>query len=650
MKIIFFLVAVMFFSNTVSAQMPIDTDLKLMPYKNTGEIEKGLEFIPFNINTNIYYSIISKHSGLPLNIRGQSMLAGKDLYQDGDKRKRTSGKFRFTQISDGTYRITILHSMKSLSGALDGKEGGAFVQDDFRDDSKQLFRIKRVGDNLVKISPLYSNRIMVVEANSTYHGTTMREGVERNNSNEVFELLPEGSVINEEAAQKARGLLNEGIKLAQNKMNEQAGDAFQQAVGLAPNDGSILSEAGQWLVVIKSDDRAIDVLERALQADGFAPRALRDLFNLYWKKRDWHKALTIADKAIVYRKQQLLKDPRNGGVSNELIEAYGIKTNTFNQLADWQKALQTADEGFALIPNTNNRQIIYAKGEALHVTAGLKVNEKDYGAAEKLIDEAIRTYENSADLIKGKGRYSDLVAVKQLLAKKKELMNVTPASVQRVLTLIVNGIDINQVVNGKDVKIRDGFPEAMKQRIRAGQAWYGLYIECETEGQVAVAFKNVDVGIAGRVNSDGLVQIKVDSIAPSVAPLISKHRNFDTYAFYWNGATSGLNNGTGEGGGSWPMTLAGVSVGQPRGVAVMAANPEMYGVFDGLLHHEYGHVLEVIANITFVHCGDITASDRKKPEYTGWNGKCEDIYSWVLGSFMKNRYKDMNWAARYPAK
>jgi tetratricopeptide (TPR) repeat protein len=378
--------------------------------------------------------------------------------------------------------------------------------------------------------------------------------------------------------------------------------------------------------------------------------ALRGRFNLKWKDRDWDAAIDAADALISYWTLRARNDPQNGDTTNELIEGYGIKSNTYDQMGNWQQALRVANEGFAVDPDAGNPQIIYAKGEALHVSAGLAVTERNYPLAEELIDEAIATYERGKQADPASGRYADLLSAKRLLAQKKAIMKVVPASVQRVLAMIVTGIDIDQTVNGKQVRVKDGFPDAVKQRLRAGQAWYRLYVECATAGRLSILFKDVDVGTATRVNAEGLTQIEPDSIQPSVAPLVFQYKDYDAYAFYWNGATNGLNGGTGVGGGWWPMTLVGVEIGQPRGFTTMATNPEMYGVFDGLLQHEYGHVLEVIAGVGFVHCKDMSPEDRNKLTGLGWDGDCADVYQWVLGSFMKGKYADMNWATRYPSK
>jgi hypothetical protein len=226
---------------------------------------------------------------------------------------------------------------------------------------------------------------------------------------------------------------------------------------------------------------------------------------------------------------------------------------------------------------------------------------------------------------------------------------------QKVLSFIVSSIDIDQEIKGKKIKVKDTMKEDMIVRLKAGQFWYRLYLEVRTNSKLSLEFKNINVNSASKLmviplsDTNYILEIDPGSISPSVSEILFENQNYDHYLFYWNGKSSGLNMGTGVAFVYSPLVLAGFAFGQTRGYSIMATNPEMYGVFDGLLHHEYGHLLEVLSEITFVHCADLTAKDKSKPIYSTWNKSCDSIYDWFLTTGIKDKYSEMNWQERFPA-
>ncbi len=176
--------------------------------------------LPAGISTDFYYTINSKHSGLPLNIRDQSANTGLDLYQDGDKGVRPAGKMKFISLGADEYKIVMLHSGKFLQGA--DNEGGGITQQEDNNDQKQVFKIKDLGNGEYKFFLKHSGRLFAVEANSTWHGTTMREYPEKNTSNEVFIVKPTFPVGYEENIIKQFNIVSNALKLAKENNKEQA--------------------------------------------------------------------------------------------------------------------------------------------------------------------------------------------------------------------------------------------------------------------------------------------------------------------------------------------------------------------------------------------------------------------------------------------
>jgi tetratricopeptide (TPR) repeat protein len=463
-----------------------------------------------------------------------------------------------------------------------------------------------------------------------------------------------------ENLKKASQLILDGEKIFKTKKDaNKSYEKFQEAVKLAPEDGKVLSDAGWWIYnPLGKPKEALPILQSAVKATNVQPLALSSIIDVYTMLGDFESAFEACEKAIEFWEGEIKKFPNDNREyrENELVEVFGKKANVLISQAKFDSALELTEEVFAKFPTTKNQTLIYAKCEVLHIRAGYKLEKNNFNDSEELIKQCVSLYKRNPNLSnKENSKYKDLQLALSLLSKRKAMGKISPATTQKILSFIVEGIDIDQEIKGKRVKANDKMKEDMIYRLKAGQFWYKLYLEVMTNGQLSLEFKNVEAGTAKKLlvvplkEPDYILEIDPDSITPSISSVLSEHQNYDHFLFYWNGKTSGLNLGTGVAYQYSPLTLAGFSFGQPRGYSIMATNPEMYGLFDGLLHHEYGHLLEALSQISFVHCTDLTVKDKVKPVYSTWNKSCDTIYDWFLNTALKGKYSDMNWQKRYPA-
>lgn len=227
---------------------------------------------PINTQTNNndltknYYTINSKHSGLPLNIRGQGSEIGSDLYQDGDKKIRPAGKFKFIALGNNEFNIVVLNSGKYLQGG--NNEGDGITLQNKSNDIKQIFILKNITGNEYKFVLKHSNRVFAVEANSTWHGTTMREYPEVNGSNEVFILKKMGDLSAEETTVKIYNDSKMCIQLAEeNKINEAEKLIINVNQKAKNEDVDVYNNLASAVRIIdKNDTRMMTYLKKAINA------------------------------------------------------------------------------------------------------------------------------------------------------------------------------------------------------------------------------------------------------------------------------------------------------------------------------------------------------------------------------------------------
>lgn len=612
------------------------------------------------VRQDLHYSLRSENRSICLDVFGQGMNEGNGFWLDScDKFPQISSMYRFVPLSvQNEYRIIAAHSDLALTAAGKGKN---VIQKKVSDSPDQILILESAGSDRIRLKFKSSGLYLGIWGGEFRQGALAVEADPASNGSDIFVLSSELSFSEMDQIKKAKSLSSEAQKLIRAGDTDKGCGLMSEASEGTLNDGWVLYESGYWLLhFCGKAETALTAAEKAVRFQNVRPAVLALLTNIYSSLQKWEAALKTADESLNFWKDQTLKTGADSAsiknAQNELAGVYGRKANIYNQKAEWEKAVSTADVGFSLFPDSSNPELIYAKCEPLHIEAGQKLSSDDYSSSMVLIQKCIDLYERNKSLSSlQNGRYKDLKLALSLLAKRKKMGSVVPVTVQKTLGFIVSEIDIDQEIRGTRIRAKDRIRKDQVYRLQAGQQWFRLYIEVMTEGKLSIQFKNTEAGKAVRLNVTVLkepsyiLEIDPDSISPSIDSVLLEHQNWDNFIFYWNGQTSGINKGTGIGMYSWPFTMAGINLGQPRGWSVMGTNPEMYGVFDWLLHHEYGHLLEAMSQISFVHCNDLTEKDKLLPVYSSWDKNCSTIYDWVLKDGFRKMYGDLNWSRRYPA-
>lgn len=139
--------------------------------------------------SNGRYAIVSRLSGLALDVANQSSENGKML-QQWSYHHSANQQFDITYLNNGYYSIRPAHSGKSLDlWDWSTENGGEIGQFDYTGKDNQQWRIETVDGDYVNIISRHSGKALDVWESSTANGGSIRQYTFNNTQNQQFSLI-----------------------------------------------------------------------------------------------------------------------------------------------------------------------------------------------------------------------------------------------------------------------------------------------------------------------------------------------------------------------------------------------------------------------------------------------------------------------------
>ena len=187
----------------------------------------------------IYKIAIGADSNKALEVAGSSTgnNATVDIWNYGNA---TAQKFYFEYHEEGFYKITAMHTGKSLTAKGDEiEEGTQIVQYDYQGLESQKWILRDSGKNGWIISPLSNSRLSISINGSISNGSKMVLSKTEDNNNQMFWIFN----ISEEQRTKADGIYKIAIGADSNKAIEVAGsDTGNNAIVDIWNYGNVAAQ------------------------------------------------------------------------------------------------------------------------------------------------------------------------------------------------------------------------------------------------------------------------------------------------------------------------------------------------------------------------------------------------------------------------
>jgi hypothetical protein len=141
-------------------------------------------------NTSDWYTVVSRHSGLALDIQGGSTATGAILTQYTNL-EATNQQFRFIDSGGGYYRMQVRHSGQVLDvWNLSTADGATIAQYTNVNGANQQWQVNRNGEGYYSFVNRHSGKAVDVYGWSTATGAPIRQWSVTGAANQQFSLLP----------------------------------------------------------------------------------------------------------------------------------------------------------------------------------------------------------------------------------------------------------------------------------------------------------------------------------------------------------------------------------------------------------------------------------------------------------------------------
>ncbi|GMK37489.1 beta-xylosidase [Paenibacillus sp. CCS19] len=145
--------------------------------------------VPFSINTNAYYEIVSRKSGKLLNIRSGSTAAGADAEQKSDT-NATSQQWKFIDAGSGYYKIQNRNSGLIL-GLTNGDTADGTIIEQWTDGgwTNQHWQLVDAGGGFYKLKNRASGKLIDISSGSLDDGANAIEWTDNGGANQQWQVV-----------------------------------------------------------------------------------------------------------------------------------------------------------------------------------------------------------------------------------------------------------------------------------------------------------------------------------------------------------------------------------------------------------------------------------------------------------------------------
>lgn len=145
--------------------------------------------VPFSINTNAYYEIVSRKSGKLLNIRSSSTATGADAEQKSDT-NATSQQWKFIDAGSGYYKIQNRNSGLIL-GLTNGDTADGTIIEQWTDGgwTSQHWQLVDAGGGFYKLKNRASGKLIDISSGSLDDGANAIEWTDNGGANQQWQVV-----------------------------------------------------------------------------------------------------------------------------------------------------------------------------------------------------------------------------------------------------------------------------------------------------------------------------------------------------------------------------------------------------------------------------------------------------------------------------
>lgn len=224
------------------------------------------------------YHIISRHSGLALDVEGRSTSDGANVIQWQLKDAGNSNQqFDVTALDNGYYAIRPVHSGKSLDlFNFSTEAGGEIRQWDWNGGPQQQWRIESVGSDHYKILSRHSGMALDVWEWSRSNGGDIRQWPDAGSANQQWRFRPVAGSTPEDPPEPSDPTDPANPTEPSDPGNGGDGDVracLADPVGFATLDGGTTGGAGGDTVTVSNGREFLDAIDHA--KDSATPLTIR---------------------------------------------------------------------------------------------------------------------------------------------------------------------------------------------------------------------------------------------------------------------------------------------------------------------------------------------------------------------------------------
>lgn len=145
--------------------------------------------VPFSINTNTYYELVSRKSGKLLNVRGSSTASGADAEQWSDG-NLTSQQWKFIDAGSGYYKIQNRNSGLILGLTSGGTTDGTIIEQ-WTDGgwTSQHWQLIDAGGGFFKLKNRASGKLIDISSGSLDDGANVISWTDNGGSNQQWQIV-----------------------------------------------------------------------------------------------------------------------------------------------------------------------------------------------------------------------------------------------------------------------------------------------------------------------------------------------------------------------------------------------------------------------------------------------------------------------------
>jgi predicted alpha-1,6-mannanase (GH76 family) len=205
---------------------------------------------------NVTYFLQNRHSGLYMDVWGQSTADGGNIAQ-GNYTGASNQKFKLIDAGDGAYQIQALNSGKALDVAGVSVDNGANVhQWSYVGGANQQFIAVSTGDGYYKLVAKHSGKLVEVAGFSTVSGGNVQQWENGNQASGHWKLIPTGTAKSSKSLLKTE---DEAETVALNVYPNPVENTLFFTTKITGTHVSIFSAAGSLVSEQKVMDNSLDV-------------------------------------------------------------------------------------------------------------------------------------------------------------------------------------------------------------------------------------------------------------------------------------------------------------------------------------------------------------------------------------------------------